>query len=81
MTSPYRARFDPQWKPPDPPAPRWRPRGPVTLTPWYWRAAGVAALVPGVTVLALMEWRTCGYRYPIRALRSTWSDWYEAFFA
>jgi hypothetical protein len=73
--------YDSQWKPPDSPKPRWRPRGPATFTPWYWRAAGVAALVPGVTVLTLMEWRACGYRYPIRALRSTWNDWHEAFFA
>jgi hypothetical protein len=81
MTPTPRARFDPQWKPPAPPEPRWHRRGPVTHTPWYWRAAGVAALVPGVTVLTLMEWRACRYRYPIRSLRSTWNDWYEAFFA
>jgi len=84
------------WLRPDPrfrlpPELRWRQRGPirrrpfdggpVTDTPYYWRIVGAAALVPGVTVLAFMQWRLGGWRYPIRAVREVWEDWYQAFFA
>jgi hypothetical protein len=55
--------------------------GPVTDTPYYWRFVGAAALIPGVTILAFMQWRLGGWKYPIRAVREVWDDWYQAFFA
>jgi hypothetical protein len=72
---------DLRWQPPPAPAPRWHRRGPVTHTPWYWRAAGATALPSGVTALVLMDWCAGGWRHPIRALRGVWDDWYQAFFA
>ena len=65
------------WKPPITP----EQRVPMTSTQWYWCVAGVVALVPGVTILALVGWRAGGWRHPIRAVRGVWDDWHQAFFA